>query len=221
VEKKSSIKQGFTPGKGKTRSIEKLSKFKKLSLNGLVSFGGIDKFLVDDSPKELHRNFSSFEIFEGNRIIVKRRISKKGIIVSRVESVPFSFTTDIHCIKFQNSNDVLSKSICAILLSSVAKYYFFLTCSGWGMWHDEIHLEELEQFPIPNINENKHIQKLCLLMDEIKDYEDITIDSRVNKNQRNYEVIIKDIDEVVFEMYLLFVKLNGATIVKLFSAKIL
>src|SRR5665648_666733 len=153
VEKKSSIKQGFTPGKGKTKSIEKLSKFKKLSLNGLVSFGRIDKFLVDDPPKELHRNFSSFEIFEGNRIIVKRGISKKGIIVSRVESVPFSFTTDIHCIKFHNSNDVLSKSICAILLSSVAKYYFFLTCSGWGMWHDEIHLEELEQFPIPTINE--------------------------------------------------------------------
>lgn len=201
VEKKSSIKQGFTPGKGKTRSIEKLSKFKKLSLNGLVSFGGIDKFLVDDSPKELHRNFSSFEIFEGTRIIVKRGISKKGIIVSRVENVPFSFTTDIHCIKFQNSNDVLAKSICAILLSSVAKYYFFLTCSGWGMWHDEIHLEELEQFPIPIINENIHTQKLCLLMDEIKEYEDITIDSPINKNQRNYEAIIKDIDEVVFEMY--------------------
>ncbi len=201
VGKKSSIKQGFTPGKGKTKSIEKLSKFKKLSLDGLVSFGRIDKFLVDDSPEELHRNFSSFGIFEGNRIIVKRGISKKGIIVSRVEIVPFTFTTGIHCIKFQNSNDVLSKSICAILLSSVAKYYFFLTCSGWGMWHDEIHLEELEQFPIPTINENKHTKKLCLLMDEIKEYEDITIDSPVNNNQRNFEAIIKDIDEVVFEMY--------------------
>ena len=40
-----------------------------------------DKFIVKDSPKELHRNFSSFEIFEGNRIIVKRGISNKGIIV--------------------------------------------------------------------------------------------------------------------------------------------
>ncbi len=156
---------------------------------------------MDDSPKELHRNFSSFEIFEGNRIIVKRGISKKGIIVSRFETDPFSFTTDIHCIKYQNANDFLMKSICAILLSSVAKYYFFLTCSDWGMWHDGIYLDELEQFPIPNIIEKKHTEKLCLLIDEIKEYEDITIESPANKNQRNFEAIIKDIDEVVFEMY--------------------
>jgi len=195
------IKQGFTPGKGKTKSIEKLSFYKKLSLKSLVSFGEINKFLTDDSPKELHRNFSSFEIFEGNRIIVKRGISKKGIIVSRFETAPFSFTTDIHCIKYQNNNDILMKSICAILLSSVAKYYFFLTCSGWGMWHDEIHLDELEQFPIPTIIENIHTKKLCFLMDEIKEYEEITIDSTINKSQRSLEAIINDIDEVVLEMY--------------------
>lgn len=201
VEENSLIKQGYTPGKGNTKSIEKLSKFKRLSLNGLVSLGKIDKFLVDDSPKELHRNFSSFEIFEGNRIIVKRGISKKGTIVSRVEVDPFSFTNGIHCIKFQNNNDVLSKSICAILLSSVARYYFFLTSSGWGMWHDEIHLEELEQFPIPPIYANEHTKKLSLLMDEIKEYEDITLGSPAKNDQRSFETIIRDIDEVVFKMY--------------------
>ena len=202
------IKQGFTRGKGKNKSVEKISKLKMLSLEGIVSYGKIDKYLTDDVPVEMHTNFSSFDMFEGNRIIVKRGISNKGEnrgeIVARFENEPFSFTTSIHCIKIKDEDDALMKSICAILLSSVAKYYFFLTCSGWGMWHDEIHRDELEQFPIPSLvgkNENKYVEKLALLMDEIKEYEDITFFTPINSNQRSIKEIREDIDEIVYDLY--------------------
>ena len=202
------IKQGFTLGKGETNSVEKVSSMKRLSLKNLVVYGNINKFLTEEIPKEMHRNFSSFDVFEGNRIIVKRGISNKGEtkgeIIARYENEPFCFTTSIHCIKIKNKDESFMKSICAILLSSVAKYYFFLTCSGWGMWHDEIHLDELEQFPIPNLaskEDYEYIEKLALLMDEIKEYEDITFFTPINNNQRSMKEIKEDIDEIVFNLY--------------------
>lgn len=100
-----SIKQGFTPGKDETKSVERLSEFKSLSLKNLVSYGNVSGFLIDDTPMELHRNFSSFEIFSGNRILFKKGPSSKGVIVARFESVPFSFTNSIHCTKFQTENE--------------------------------------------------------------------------------------------------------------------
>lgn len=195
------IKQGFTLGKGKTKSVEKISKLKKLSLKGIVSYGKIDKYLADDAPTEMHTNFKGFEIFDGSRIIVKRGISNKGEIIARFENEQFSFTTSVHCIKIEDADDSVMKGICAILLSSVARYYFFLTCSGWGIWHDEIHLDELKQFPIPKLNEYETIQKLSLLMDELKEYEEINLFTQRNRNQRSIIEIKKDIDEIVFDLY--------------------
>lgn len=202
------IRQGFTLGKGETKSVEKVSSLKRLSLKNLAAYGNIDKFLTAVIPTEMHRNFSSFDIFEGSRIIVKRGISNigetRGEIVARFENKPFSFTTSIHCIKIENVSDSLMKSISAILLSSVAKYYFFLTCSGWGMWHDEIHLDELEKFPIPSLSgkeDNKYVERLALLMDEIKEYEDITLFAQIKNNQRSIKEIKDDIDEIVFDLY--------------------
>lgn len=202
------IRQGFTLGKGKTNSVEKVSSLKRLSLKNLVAYGNIDKFLTAAIPTEMHRNFSSFDIFEGSRIIVKRGISSKGEtrgeIVARFENKPFSFTTSIHCIKIKDASDSLMKSICAILLSSVAKYYFFLTCSGWGMWHDEIHLDELKQFPIPSLSgkeDNEYVERLALLIDEINGYEDITLFTSIENNQRSIKEIKEDIDEIVFDLY--------------------
>lgn len=199
------IKQGFTLGKGETNSIEKVSSMKHLSLKNLVVYGNVDKFLSNEIPTEMHRNFSSFDIFKGSRIIVKRGISNKGKtrgeIVARFESEPFSFTTSVHCIKIEGADDSFMKGICAILLSSVAKYYFFLTCSGWGMWHDEIHLDELEQFPIPQLNGSEAIQRLSLLMDEIRKYEEVNLFTKWNKNQRSIKEIKEDIDKIVFDLY--------------------
>lgn len=201
------VRQGFTLGKGETNSVEKVSSLKRLSLKNLVAYGDVEKFLTAAVPTEMHRNFSSFDIFEGSRIIVKRGISNKGEtrgeIVARFENMPFSFTTSIHCIKIKDASDSLMKSICAIMLSSVARYYFFLTCSGWGMWHDEIHLDELERFPIPGLLEenNEYAERLALLMDEIKNYEGITLFAPIKENHRSIKEIKEDIDKIVFDLY--------------------
>ena len=32
--------------------------------------------------------------------------------------------------------------------SSLARYYYFITSGSWGLWHDEIHLEHVEEMPI-------------------------------------------------------------------------
>jgi type I restriction-modification system DNA methylase subunit len=196
-----SIKQGFTPGKGETKIIDRLSKYKVLSLKNLVSYGSINNFLTNDVPTELHRNFSSFELFEGDRILLKRGITGAGKIISRVENMPFSFNYSVHCMKFLVNDTTLLNSIGAILLSSLAKYYFFLTSSDWGMWHDEIRLCELKQLPLPDISECENTKKLGILMEEVKLCENFALDSLALLCNRDFDSIIKDIDNVVFEMY--------------------
>ena len=195
------IKQGYTPGKGKTACIDKLSAYRKLSLKDLVSYGDVDKYLTDDVPKEVKYNFGSFEIFEGDRILVKSGISRRGEIIARIEYSPFSYTNDVHCIKFINEHPELMKTIGAILLSSLAKYYFFLTCDRWGLWYDSILLEELKHFPLPDSFTRDDTEKLCVLMDEVKRYEDMTLESPTPPNERSFDEIIKDIDRIVFDMY--------------------
>ena len=32
--------------------------------------------------------------------------------------------------------------------SSLARYYYFITSGSWGLWHDEIHLENVKEMPI-------------------------------------------------------------------------
>ena len=166
-----------------------------------VSYGSIDKYLIEETPTELHRNFSSFEVFEGNRILVKRGISRNGRIVVRVESKSFSFNNNVHCIRFIRDNSVVMKSIGAILLSSLAKYYFYLTCSGWGLWHDEVQLDELRRFPIPDVLECEQTRKLSLLMDEVKEYGDFTLNSQKLLGERDFDGIVRDIDDIVFKLY--------------------
>ena len=106
----------------------------------------------------------------GKRLLVKRGIDEKsfdkGKIFARYEEEPFCFTNAINGIRLKGSDEWAYKTILGILWSSLARYYFFMTSSNWGLWHHEIHLDdELFQLPIVLDKSNHATKKLIAIVD--------------------------------------------------------
>lgn len=127
-----------------------LTEFKQLPANYFQRYGPVDLSKLTAVPDEvLHHG--SREIYEGWRILVKRtldnRAEDKGIIVARLESIPYSSSAVIG-FSVNKLLDWERKILIGILWSSVARYFQFLVSSGWGIYHYEILQTEMMSLPI-------------------------------------------------------------------------
>jgi hypothetical protein len=93
--------QGYTPGK-LIPSGDLFGK-REIEIRGIKSYGKINQYLTKNVPSHMHRRFSSLDLFNGDRLMVKRGISENGIIVSRLENEEFCFRTSMNCIRFNNT----------------------------------------------------------------------------------------------------------------------
>jgi type I restriction-modification system DNA methylase subunit len=104
--------------------------------------------------KEFRKN--NLKLFKNPLAIIKEGITNKNILASYFDydvfynKTVYGFST--------NEADKL-KSIVIIFNSDLAKYFFFLTSSSWGIERDRIVLREYLNFPYSEIN-TKEIQKL-------------------------------------------------------------
>jgi len=128
-----------------------LMKYNELPVKGFGRYGPLDLGSLVPVPERVER-MGIEEIYEGTRLLVKRGITErttpKGQIVARLESQRFAFRSSIHGIKLADPKEWRYKCVLGILWSSLARYYLFLTSGSWGVWHDEIHQEELLRLPI-------------------------------------------------------------------------
>ncbi|GAJ23803.1 unnamed protein product, partial [marine sediment metagenome] len=61
------------------------------------------------------------------------------------------------------------KVVLGIVWSSLARYYFFLTTSYWGIWHDDIKLiDELLNLPIRFPKEQALRKEIIELVDRLR-----------------------------------------------------
>jgi hypothetical protein len=102
-------------------------------------------------PTTLYR-LGKTDLYTGTRILVKRGITEKananGRIIARLAHEPFSFRNSIHGIRLRSMADDPAKVLLAIMWSSLARYYFWMTIGSWGMWHHEITEEALKRLPV-------------------------------------------------------------------------
>lgn len=128
-----------------------LMKYKELPVKGFGRYGPLDLANLVAVPKKVERRGVE-QMYEGTRLLVKRGITEstepKGQIVARLESERFAFRNSIHAIKLADPEEWRYKCILGILWSSLTRYYLFLTTGSWGVWHDEIHQDELLGLPI-------------------------------------------------------------------------
>lgn len=164
-------------------------------------------------PPERVECLGIIDVYSGSRLLVKRGISEKGIekgqIVARYESDPFCFTHAIYGIKLKEPEDWKYQMLLGILWSSLARYFFFMISSNWGLWHHEIHLDdELLQLPIVVLEkESRTAKQVISIVNKLRCYhpqtrgilyQDGIPKSKINSVRRKLE---EGLDEAVFELY--------------------
>ncbi|MCT3801852.1 N-6 DNA methylase [Elizabethkingia anophelis] len=113
------------------------------------------------TPKEISKYINkefrnnNLKLFKKPLAIIKEGITNKGILSS-------FFDYDVYYNKavygFAAPDNEKTKSISVIFNSDLAKYYFFLTSSSWGIERDRIVLTEYLKFPYLEILESGDIQ---------------------------------------------------------------
>ncbi len=143
------------------------------------------------------------EVFTGPRLLIERGVQQSkeelGIIQARLAEQDFAFKNSILGFRLDKLNESDREVLLGITLSSLAKYYYFLTCSTWGFWHNEIHEEEYLGLPIKIPEDTTIAKKIVKAMRGIlplTSSNDITQTLFYNNKPSRDKL-----DEAVFDLY--------------------
>jgi hypothetical protein len=124
-----------------------LKKYRELPSKDLIRYGPQPLGSLRSVPDNVDRKGQE-AIYSGPRLLVARGIKSGGFITSRFETEEYCFRNSIHGVRFEGLEKWQESAIAGIFWSSLARYFYFTTSGSWGFWHDEIHLEDVEQMPI-------------------------------------------------------------------------
>jgi len=95
-----------------------------------------------------------------------------------------------------------------IFWSSLARYYYFTTAGSWGLWHDEIHLEDVKQMPICLPRDNKLKNRIVQIVQDLQklDLEPEGLALAGVAAQQKLPKLERDLDNAIFDLY----ELNAA-----------
>jgi hypothetical protein len=168
--------QGLYSGSEKHPS-DWLREYRELPIDRFHRYGSIKEDDLITVPGEVAR-FGTRELYSGWRLLVKRGIAEatgaKGRIESRLDDKPYCFRNSVDAIKMDNAKAWERKVLLGIFWSSLARYYFFMTASSWGTWHDDIHLEEILSLPIRFPDNLELTEKIVRIVDELRSKEPST-----------------------------------------------
>jgi hypothetical protein len=199
--------QGFQVA-SKGKDADDLQSFRNLVIR---TFSRYDSPSFSDPPQKVYR-LGVIGTYSGKRLLVKRgideKITDKGRIIARYETESFCFTNAINGIKLESPKEWKYKAILGILWSSIARYFFFMTSSNWGLWHHEIHLDdELFQLPVILDRSKPATKRVIAFVDKLRNYHpekrDILhphepFEETIEAQRREWE---RELDEAVFELY--------------------
>jgi Eco57I restriction-modification methylase len=176
---------------------ELLSKYGRQSLRGLRPV-----------PDRVYRTGQE-AIYSGRRLLVGRGIKTGGHITARFETKRYCFRNSIHGIRFSGLEAWQEAVITAIFWSSLARYYYFVTSGSWGLWHDEIHLENVKEMPIQFPTDMRLRDRIARIVEELQNIdmtpERLALEGAAASHQRLPE-LERELDAAVFDLY----QLNAA-----------
>lgn len=186
----------------KTKTTQDLGVSSELSTHDFNVNVPVLSLLKPIEPQKIAR-IGNPRIYIGDRLLIKRGISRfgemNGKIHARLENQPFAFKNFVFGFRVDSLNKYKRKILLGIILSSLTKYYHFLTCSTWGFWHDEIHLTEHLQLPV-RFTENSDLQKRIL-----KAVHQITTQSGMpnlfDPTSSDWHSMQDELDEAIFDLY--------------------
>jgi type I restriction-modification system DNA methylase subunit len=195
-------RQGFKESVKDRKDSGWLKKFKELPTEAFESkYGAIDfEAKLRKIPSEV-REKGIPALYEGMRILIRggpsqKNLEEKGQIIARYETETFAFRHSINCIKLRSNNEDDYKVLLGVLWSSLARYYFFMTSSRWGVWHDDILLNELLEIPVIFPGDGKLKNRIIKIVDELRNYT-----PQMLGNNNEISIAERKLDEAIFELY--------------------
>lgn len=204
--------RGFQENKEPERqkTFDWLKKYKQLPTASFERYGPLNIARFIDPPTVVERAGKE-TIYNGMRLLVKGGITEasksRGRIYARLESIPFCFTCSIHALKLKDGEEWEYKTLLAIFWSSLARYYFFMTSSKWGLWHDSVLLGEVTNIPV-KFTENQSLrERIVEAVDQLREWNPVpySIYDPQGKTEkqiaRELDSLERRLDETVFDLY--------------------
>ncbi len=187
-----------------------LADFKQLDVRQFHRYGPIDASKLTSPPNEV-QTLGFREIYEGSRLLVKQGITQagdaNGRIDARLEDMSYSFTRSIYGINVGESEEWQRKILIAIVWSSLARYYFFMTGSSWGTWNHKILLSELMSLPIRFPQDERLRERIVSIVDELRSWNPLERDLLHIEEptgaeiQQRCDLLEQRLDRAIFELY--------------------
>lgn len=195
---------GFKGGGGKCAF---LGKYMEYPARSFYSYGPITKRLKKP-PAHVARERKE-ELYCGLRLLVKhgpvQSAGRMGQIMARLEKEAFSYRHSIYGFRLRESRRREPKILLAILWSSLAKYFFFLTAGQWGTWYDILSLEEVRKLPIRFPDKQNLQSRIIKIVDELQEKGANTASLDIfDGTTLTFEQTLQlehDLDEAIFDLY--------------------
>ena len=198
--------QGFKEA-NKAHPADWLEKYRELPSDEFSAYGPISTDRLVPVPKHVERRGVE-EVYSGRRLLVARGIRAEGQITARFETKRYCFRSSIHGVRFKGLERWQEAVITAVFWSSLAKYYYFITSGSWGLWHDEIHLENVEEMPVRFPTDASLRERIVCVVKELQEL-DVSLRGlplgRAATHQR-LPALERELDDAVFDLY----QLNSA-----------
>jgi hypothetical protein len=162
---------GARPGYGYQWGTDEPSdRLKKLpSLRTFKPWGELEASDFEDRPRGTKRQPDE-RMYEGQRILVKRGVSDGTFgPYSRLVEEPLSFRHQIYCIPLQGLAPWKARVIAGTLLSSLGRYHLFMMSSAWGLWYDQVYLNELLDLPLRLREDCPATARIVAVVDQLRE----------------------------------------------------
>jgi len=182
---------------------EWLSDYKELPAQSLRRYGPFDRRLLRDVPDMVERRGVE-AVYNGHRILVGRGIKTGGFITARLETRKYAFRNSIHGVRLKGFEPWQEATLIAVFWSSLARYFYFTTSGSWGFWHDELHLEDVEQLPLCFPKDTKLRNQLVDIVSKLQQLDAPRPGMELFDGIATTELVSsleRELDDAVFDVY--------------------
>jgi len=193
--------RGFQEG-NKRHPSRWLKDYKELPTEQFVRYGPLAIKSLRPVPDNVERRGVE-AVYAGHRLLVGRGIREDGHITARFETRSFCFRNSVHGVRLDGLEPWQEKALLAIFWSSLARYYFYTTAGSWGLWHDEIHVGDVEEMPVSLPENAAQWVRITKLVEELQELElhPGGLELAGLAARRRLPGLERELDEAVFELY--------------------
>lgn len=193
--------QGFKVANKSVRA-EWLKNYQELPAESLRRYGAFDEDLLRDIPNMVERRGVE-DVYHGHRLLVGQGIRAGGLIAARLETRKYAFRNSIHGVRLKGLEPWQEATIIAVFWSSLARYFYFTTSGSWGFWHDQLHLEDVEQMPICFPKDVKLRSRIVRVVSKLQQIDSTPHDIELFQGTAGNSLseLEVELDEAIFDLY--------------------